>query len=201
MSAVNVTNVTVLDNPSMFLNPFQFEISYECLVPLNDDLEWKLIYVGSAEDEKYDQVLESVMVGPVNIGNYRFVFQADPPEPANIPEEDIIGVTVLLLTCSYMGQEFIRVGYYVSNEYVDEQLREEPPAKLLINRVQRNILADKPRVTKFPIVFSAPAPQTTDQVAGGAPVDNFPVVYNAPAPLSNPIVDEELEEGVTAMEL
>ena len=39
------------------------------------DLEWKLIYVGSAEDEKYDQVLESVMVGPVNIGNYRFVFQ------------------------------------------------------------------------------------------------------------------------------
>ena len=127
--------------------------------------------------------------------------QADPPEPANIPEEDIIGVTVLLLTCSYMGQEFIRVGYYVSNEYVDEHLREEPPAKLLINRVQRNILADKPRVTKFPIVFSAPAPQTTDQVAGGAPVDNFPVVYNAPAPLSNIIVDEGLEEGVTAMEL
>jgi histone chaperone ASF1 len=75
MSAVNVTNVTVLDNPSMFLNPFQFEISYECLAPLKDDLEWKLIYVGSAEDEKYDQVLESVLVGPVNVGNYRFVFQ------------------------------------------------------------------------------------------------------------------------------
>jgi len=36
MSAVNVTNVTVLDNPSMFQNPFQFEISYECLVPLKD---------------------------------------------------------------------------------------------------------------------------------------------------------------------
>jgi histone chaperone ASF1 len=36
MSAVNVTNVAVLDNPSMFLNPFQFEISYECLVPLKD---------------------------------------------------------------------------------------------------------------------------------------------------------------------
>jgi histone chaperone ASF1 len=36
MSAVNVTNVTVLDNPSMFLNPFQFEISYECLAPLKD---------------------------------------------------------------------------------------------------------------------------------------------------------------------
>ena len=36
MTAVNITNVTVLDNPAAFLNPFQFEISYECLVPLKD---------------------------------------------------------------------------------------------------------------------------------------------------------------------
>lgn len=43
---------------------------------LNADLEWKLIYVGSAEDETYDQLLESVLVGPVNVGNYRFVLQA-----------------------------------------------------------------------------------------------------------------------------
>lgn len=153
MSAVNITNVAVLDNPAAFLNPFQFEISYECLVPLKDDLEWKLIYVGSAEDDTYDQLLESVLVGPVNVGNYRFVFQADPPDPSKIREEDIIGVTVLLLTCSYMGQEFVRVGYYVNNDYGDEQLREEPPPKVMIDRVQRNILADKPRVTKFPINF------------------------------------------------
>ncbi|KAM7516341.1 hypothetical protein LguiA_005924 [Lonicera macranthoides] len=153
MSAVNITNVTVLDNPSSFTTPFQFEISYECVTPLKDDIEWKLIYVGSAEDETYDQLLESVLVGPVNIGNYRFVFQADPPDPSKIREEDIIGVTVLLLTCSYMGQEFLRVGYYVNNDYDDEQLREEPPQKVLIDRVQRNILSDKPRVTKFPINF------------------------------------------------
>uniref|UniRef100_A0ACD5U0U6 Uncharacterized protein n=1 Tax=Avena sativa TaxID=4498 RepID=A0ACD5U0U6_AVESA len=174
MSAVNITNVAVLDNPTAFLNPFQFEISYECLVPLDDgayltygsrchrtpDLEWKLTYVGSAEDETYDQQLESVLVGPVNVGTYRFVFQADPPDPSKIREEDIIGVTVLLLTCSYVGQEFMRVGYYVNNDYDDEQLREEPPAKLLLDRVQRNILADKPRVTKFPINFH-PEPGTS----------------------------------------
>uniref|UniRef100_J3M9J2 t-SNARE coiled-coil homology domain-containing protein n=1 Tax=Oryza brachyantha TaxID=4533 RepID=J3M9J2_ORYBR len=160
VGAVNITNVAVLDNPTAFLNPFQFEISYECLIPLDDDLEWKLIYVGSAEDENYDQQLESVLVGPVNVGTYRFVLQADPPDPSKIREEDIIGVTVLLLTCSYMGQEFMRVGYYVNNDYDDEQLREEPPAKLLIDRVQRNILADKPRVTKFPINFH-PEPSTS----------------------------------------
>ena len=42
------------------------------------DLEWKLIYVGSAESEKYDQVLDSVLVGPVYPGSYRFVFQVKP---------------------------------------------------------------------------------------------------------------------------
>ncbi|MED6118914.1 Histone chaperone asf1b [Stylosanthes scabra] len=160
MSAVNITNVTVLDNPASFVSPFQFEISYECLTPLKDDLEWKLIYVGSAEDETYDQLLESVLVGPVNVGNYRFVLQADPPDPSKIREEDIIGVTVLLLTCSYLGQEFIRVGYYVNNDYDEEQLREEPPPKVLVEKVQRNILSDKPRVTKFPINFH---PENEDQ--------------------------------------
>ncbi|XP_050226286.1 probable histone chaperone ASF1A [Mercurialis annua] len=153
MSAVNITNVTVLDNPAPFLSPFQFEISYECLTPLKDDLEWKLIYVGSAEDETYDQLLESVLVGPVNVGNYRFVLQADPPDPSKIREEDITGVTVLLLTCSYLGEEFVRVGYYLNNDYEDEQMREEPPPKVIIDKVQRNILSEKPRVRKFPINF------------------------------------------------
>lgn len=31
--------------------------------------------MGSAEDETYDQVLESVLVGPVNVGSYRFVLE------------------------------------------------------------------------------------------------------------------------------
>lgn len=39
------------------------------------DLEWKLTYVGSAESEKYDQELDSVLVGPVVRGQYRFIFQ------------------------------------------------------------------------------------------------------------------------------
>ncbi|BAS73739.1 probable histone chaperone ASF1A [Oryza sativa Japonica Group] len=150
------------------------------------DLEWKLIYVGSAEDENYDQLLESVLVGPVNVGTYRFVLQADPPDPSKIRKEDIIGVIVLLLTCSYMGQEFIRVGYYVNNDNDDEQLREEPPAKLLIDRVQRNILADKPSVTKFPINFhpetSAGAGQEQQQQQQSGSPENHPNQGSKPNP-------------------
>ena len=58
-----------------------------------------------------------MLVGPVGVGSYKFVFQADPPDVTKIPNSDILGVTVLLLTCSYNDTEFIRVGYYVNNEY------------------------------------------------------------------------------------
>ena len=39
------------------------------------DLEWKVIYVGSAEDAQLDQVLDTVLVGPVPAGRHMFVFQ------------------------------------------------------------------------------------------------------------------------------
>jgi hypothetical protein len=90
--------------------------------------------VGSAEDEKYDQTLDSVLVGPVVPGSYRFVFQADPPDPSKIPSSDVVGVTVLLLTCSYRDKEFIRVGYYVNTEYDSEELRENPPEPVQLDK-------------------------------------------------------------------
>ncbi|CAG0882701.1 unnamed protein product [Darwinula stevensoni] len=151
MAKVHVCNVVVLDNPSNFLNPFQFEVTFDCIEDLQDDLEWKLIYVGSAESEEYDQVLDTVYVGPVPEGRHMFVFQADPPDTKKIPPEDAVGVTVILLTCSYRAQEFIRVGYYVNNEYGDAELRENPPATTQFDKLSRNILANEPRVTRFKI--------------------------------------------------
>ena len=39
------------------------------------DLQWKVIYVGSAESEEYDQVLDDILVGPISVGTKKFVFQ------------------------------------------------------------------------------------------------------------------------------
>ena len=62
--------------PQMTSNAvFELAIITKKICHPGTDLEWKLIYVGSAEDETYDQLLESVLVGPVNVGNYRFVLQ------------------------------------------------------------------------------------------------------------------------------
>uniref|UniRef100_A0A2K6UCZ5 Anti-silencing function 1A histone chaperone n=1 Tax=Saimiri boliviensis boliviensis TaxID=39432 RepID=A0A2K6UCZ5_SAIBB len=45
----------------------------------------------------------------------------------------------------------IRVGYYVNNEYTETELRENPPVKPDFSKLQRNILASNPRVTRFHI--------------------------------------------------
>jgi len=115
------------------------------------DLEWKLTYVGSATSDEHDQELDSLLVGPIPVGVNKFIFEADPPDLKRIPTSEILGVTVILLTCSYDGREFVRVGYYVNNEYDSEELTANPPGKPIIERVRRSVLESKPRVTRFAI--------------------------------------------------
>ncbi|CBX98235.1 Histone chaperone asf1 [Plenodomus lingam] len=155
MSVVSLLGVEVKNNPARFDEPYEFEITFECLEQLQKDLEWKLTYVGSATSHEYDQELDSVLVGPLPIGINKFVFRADPPDLSRIPNSEIIGVTVILLSCSYEDREFVRVGYYVNNEYTDEALALDPPTKPVIEKVQRQILAEKPRVTRFAIKWDS----------------------------------------------
>lgn len=153
MSIVSLLGIDVLNNPAKFNEPYEFEITFECLEPLKEDLEWKLTYVGSSRSLDHDQELDSILVGPVPVGINKFLFQAEPPSPELIPASELVSVTVILLSCSYAEREFVRVGYYVNNEYDSEELRENPPAKVQVEHVVRNILAEKPRVTRFNIVW------------------------------------------------
>ncbi|KAI8842990.1 histone chaperone [Chytridium lagenaria] len=133
MSVVNLTNVTILDNPAPFLSPFKFEITFDVISELKEDVEFKLTYVGLADNNKYDQVLESVMVGPVPVGVSRFIFEADAPNIDLLPENEEV------------DKQFIRVGYLVNVDYADEELRENPPSKTDFSKLERNILTEKPR--------------------------------------------------------
>jgi len=67
--------------------------------------------------------------------------------------------------CTLRVQEFIRIGYYVNTEYDAPELMEAPPEQILYERLVRNILVDKPRVTRYQIDWadsSAAAGMTTE---------------------------------------
>ncbi|EED19908.1 histone chaperone ASF1, putative [Talaromyces stipitatus ATCC 10500] len=197
MSVVSLLGVKVLNNPAAFSDPYEFEITFECLEQLQKDLEWKLTYVGSATSSEHDQELDSLLVGPIPVGVNKFIFEADPPDLKRIPQTEILGVTVILLTCSYDGREFVRVGYYVNNEYDSEELNADPPSKPIIERVRRNVLAEKPRVTRFAIKWdseeSAPAEYPPEQPEADQ-LDDDGAAYGAEeVELENALI-KELEE-------
>ncbi|KAL7005127.1 Histone chaperone asf1 [Cystobasidiomycetes sp. EMM_F5] len=79
------------------------------------------------------------------------------PAPEHIPPTDLIGVTVILLSASYSNQEFVRIGYYVNTEYDTEELRSleesDRPNPPLYEKLARNVLVDKPRVTRYNIAW------------------------------------------------
>ncbi|KAJ8112317.1 hypothetical protein ONZ43_g5420 [Nemania bipapillata] len=196
MSVVSLLGVNIINNPAKFTDNYELEITFECLEQLEKDLEWKLTYVGSATSDQYDQELDSLLVGPIPVGVNKFIFEADAPKTSRIPDADILGVTVILLTCSYDGREFVRVGYYVNNEYDSDELNADPPAKPIIEKIRRNVLAEKPRVTRFAIKWdseaSAPAEFPPEQPEADLQADEDE--YGAEE------LDEEVEDeadGVT----
>lgn len=87
------------------------------------------MYVGSAEDQSHDQELDAVLLPADTPGRFKFVLEVPAPDPTLIPPADILGVTIVLLTCSYKSAEFIRVGYYVNNDHPDYAPAPEPQAE------------------------------------------------------------------------
>ena len=185
-----------MDNPTTFTNPFQFEITFECLQELDDDLEWKILYVNKAADLTKDLILDEILVGPVPVGINKFVLQADAPKQEQL--EELLGVTVVLVTCSYREREFVRVGYYVSNtlEGYDPVEDGPPPSPLNLTKVTRQILADKPRVTKFPIPWGDENEKpASENIVTSKPLESAPDTAHQPEDMEEEdLVDEEQEE-------
>ena len=58
----------------------------------------------------------------------KFTLDCAPPDLYKIPREELIckyffdvGTTALIVSMSYMEQEFIRVGFYIHNEFKGER--------------------------------------------------------------------------------
>ena len=58
MSLVNVLNVIVKQSKTPFSAQIGFQIYFESVRPLKHSLTWRVIYIGQAANDQYDQVLE-----------------------------------------------------------------------------------------------------------------------------------------------
>ena len=152
MASINILNIIPKTTKNKFTDPFAFEIIFEVLSELSKEIEWKMIYIGSADDTKYDQILETIEIdGPFKLGSMKFEFTGEAPDITKIPESEVLGVTAIILSCSYNNQEFFRCGYYLNNIYDNEEMNFNPPEKIDKEHLLRSLLADKPRITKFDI--------------------------------------------------
>lgn len=115
-SYVRLLQVKVNNPLDKFDSGLSFEVSFEVITPVEDvALEWSVVYIGSGH-EIDDQVLDSVDTPMNTAGIFAFTLEVDPPNPSLIRKKDLLGVTAMLIKCTYLNREFIRVGYFVNNE-------------------------------------------------------------------------------------
>jgi histone chaperone ASF1 len=158
-----ISKIDFVNNPAEWKDSYKVQITFEAHEELKKDAEWHLIYVGSASDEEHDQMLESVVVGPIAKGRHKFEFEAAAPDPSKIPPENIQDITILLLKCFYDGKMFSKIGWFVTNEYEEEELQLNKPAQPILEKLKRQIKIDDVRVTNYTCCWREEEPPAIDE--------------------------------------
>lgn len=141
---IKVCNVKVLENPSNFLQPFQFKITFTADEDLkNDEYEWKIVYVGSAESKDFDQVLLSESLGFYSKGQHDLILRSTSIDPYKIPKDELLAPSIVLLVGYHKNKQFFQVGYLVVKEYLDD---EEPDVITEYDKLQKTIVEDFTRI-------------------------------------------------------
>uniref|UniRef100_A0A915DFL2 MULE transposase domain-containing protein n=1 Tax=Ditylenchus dipsaci TaxID=166011 RepID=A0A915DFL2_9BILA len=164
-SRLNIVNVSVLENPLKLDQPFKVEITFEAFEDIKEEVEWELLFVASDGKEEHDQILDSILIGPIREGRHKFVFDAPPPDVTKLSAEDMTDVTVLLLKCKYRDQLFVKIGWFITHGYnkeTDPELADEPPAQPVVEKLQRSVLTGDIRVTYYAIKWDDDPPQEED---------------------------------------
>ena len=144
-------------NPSPYTAPFRFRVTVDVLEQLKEDLEVIFVWVGSCESKEYDQKLDEILIGPLQLGTNEFVAEIPAPNWSLIPPWDLLGVTLLLITFNYREREFMRVGYWVEVSYRSDGSVSVMPQSIEINNIERNILLMNPTVRSNAILWDAEA--------------------------------------------
>ena len=75
MSLVNVLNVIVKQAKTPFTDSIAFDIYFEAVKALKHSLTWRIIYIGQASTDQYDQVLEEAEMDCEVAGRMTFTLE------------------------------------------------------------------------------------------------------------------------------
>jgi histone chaperone ASF1 len=85
MAQVHINNITVKNNPCSILDPFIFDITFECFTPLPGTFDWKIIYIASPNNPDSDQVIDSFDMDNLSAGIMQFTVESSCPNYNLIP--------------------------------------------------------------------------------------------------------------------
>lgn len=85
MAQLHINNIMVKNNPAKVLDPFSFDITFECFSPLPSTLDWKIIYIGSPNNPNCDQQIDSFDMDNVATGIMQFTVESNCPNFSLIP--------------------------------------------------------------------------------------------------------------------
>jgi len=154
MGYLNVTNITIEESITHVSKPFTLTIQFECLKPLNDEVEWKFIYVGDSHDVKHDQVLDTIVMDQVEYGCNEFSWEVDQPKYDLVPDQtEILDSTIIMVEASFKEKLFFRCSYLIRHFYKDQELSDNPPDAVNFDMLFREILLANPIVTIYELAW------------------------------------------------
>lgn len=155
MQKVRVTNIVVSDPVAPFASKIRLQFFLNASGALNEELEFKIVYVGSAESPAFDQLLEDVMISVKSEGNMSFEVAAEGPDYKQIPSvNDLLGMSAIIIVGLFKNNEFFRCSFFVNNTYTEELTEEFNEKNFNIEKVKREIITEKPRVILTEIDWS-----------------------------------------------
>lgn len=129
-----------------------FNVTFECFKPLPGNLDWRVIYLSSADNGSSDQVIDKFTMNDLQPGCMQFSIESACPDFSKTKIEDVLGMgygyflgtAAVMISVAYEGQEFWRVGFYVINQILGE-------GDLKWESISRKIITESPRVMRFDI--------------------------------------------------
>jgi hypothetical protein len=96
MAQVHINNIVVLNNPASVLDPFSFQITFECFNALPGVFDWKIIYIGSPNNPDSDQVIDSFDMDTPQAGVMQFNVESQHPNFNQIAQDEIVGTSFVM---------------------------------------------------------------------------------------------------------